>query len=93
MAKRLRPYDRRVPSRFEMAFSFAVVSIVVVLGVLILVGAFKISPAYKVTLGLILIGYGFVRLWMLKSRYESLKRKEDSWHEVPKEDEENLRKV
>ena len=93
MPERLKPYDRRVPSRFEMAFSFAVVSIVMVLGLLILAGAFTISPAYKVTLGMVLIGYGFVRLWMLKSRYESLKRKEDGRHKVPKEDEENLRKV
>lgn len=93
MPQRLKPYDRRVPSRFEMAFSFAVVCIVVVLGVLILAGAFSIDPPYKVTLALVLIGYGVVRLWMLKSRYDRLKRKEDGWQKLPKEDEENLRKV
>lgn len=91
--ERLKPFNSRVPSSLEMAFSFGVVSIVTLLGLLILMGAFGISPGYKVTLGLILIGYGLVRFWMLKSRYESLKRKEESLSRITKEDDKNLRNL
>ena len=74
-----------------MAFGFGVVSIVTLLGLLILLGAFGISPSFRVTLGLILLGYGLIRFLMLKSRYEGLKRKEESLNGMTKEDEENLR--
>ncbi len=93
MHQRLKPYDRRLPGKFEMAFSFGVIAIVTVLGLLILIGAFRISPAHKLTPGLILIGYGFVRFWMLKSRYQDLRRKEESPGEPHKEEQENLRKL
>lgn len=76
-----------------MAFSFGVIAIVTVLGLLILIGAFRINPAYKLTLGLILIGYGFLRFWMLKSRYQSIRRKQESLGEPDKEEQENLRKL
>jgi len=76
-----------------MAFSFGVVSIVTLLGLLILIGAFGISPGYKVTLGLILIGYGLIRFWMLKSRYQTFKRKEQGSNRIAKEDDKNLRKL
>ena len=91
MHQRLKSYDNRVPSRLEMAFGFGVVSIVTLLGLLILLGAFGISPSFRVTLGLILLGYGLIRFLMLKSRYEGLKRKEESLNGMTKEDEENLR--
>ena len=91
MPERLKPFNTRVPTRFEMAFSFGVVLIVFLLGLLILIGVFGINPSYRVTLGLILIGYGLVRLWMLKSRYEDLKRNEESLSRTDKEDEKNLR--
>jgi hypothetical protein len=93
MPERLKPYEQRVPTKFEMAFSFGVVCIVTLLGLLILVGAFNIDPGFRVTLGIVLVGYGFVRFWMLRSRYESLKRKEESWNKPPKDDEENLRNL
>lgn len=76
-----------------MIFSYAIISIMAALGVLILVGAFGISPGYRVTLALILLAYSLVRFLMLKSRYGSLKRKEESTEELPKEEGENLRKV
>ncbi len=91
MAQRLKPYNSRVPTMFEMAFSLGVVLIVFLLGLLILIGAFGISPSFRVTLGLILLGYGLIRFWMLKSRYEALKRKEESLNRMTKEDEKNLR--
>jgi len=93
MSERLKPFNTRVPTKFEMAFSFGVVSIVTLLGLLILIGAFGISPSFKITLGLILLGYGLIRLWMLKSRYEGFKRKEESLNRTTKENEKNLRNV
>jgi uncharacterized membrane protein len=91
MSERLKPYCSRVPTKFEMAFSFAVVSVVTLLGLLILFGAFKINPGFRATLGLILVGYGLIRFLMLKSKYESVKRKDMSLEELSKEDGENLR--
>ena len=90
MHERLKPYNARVPSKLEMVFSLGVVSVVTLLGLLILIGAFSINPSYKVTLGIIFVGYGFVRFWMLRSRYESMKRKEESLKNPPKEEEKNL---
>ena len=72
---RLQPYDRRVPTKFEKWFSFGVVFLVTFLGILILLGVLRIDPRYKVFLGLILIGYGVIRLGMLKSRYRSVEIK------------------
>ena len=91
MSERLKPYYSRVPTKIEMAFSIAVVSVVTLLGLLILFGAFKIDPGFRVTLGLILVGYGLIRFLMLKSKYESVKRKDMSLEELSKEDGENLR--
>lgn len=91
MSERLKPYYSRVPTKFEMAFSFAVVLVVTLLGLLILFGAFKINPGFRVTLGLILVGYGLIRFLMLKSKYESVKRKDMSLEELSKEDGGNLR--
>ncbi|KPL01089.1 MAG: hypothetical protein AMJ91_01695 [candidate division Zixibacteria bacterium SM23_73_3] len=74
-----------------MVFSFGVASIVFLLGLLILIGAFGINPRYKITLGLILLGYGLIRFWILKSRYVRLKREEGSLDKITKEDDKNLR--
>jgi ABC-type transport system involved in Fe-S cluster assembly fused permease/ATPase subunit len=93
MRPRLRYHQERGSNRFEMIFSYAIISIMAILGVLILVGAFGISPGYRVTLALILIAYSMVRFLMLKSRFGSLKRKEESPEKLPKEEGENLRKV
>ncbi|MCK4404213.1 MAG: hypothetical protein KAW02_03905 [candidate division Zixibacteria bacterium] len=91
MPQRLKPYNSRIPTRFEMAFSLGVVLIVFLLGLLILIGVFGISPGFRVTLGIILLGYGLIRFWMLKSGYEGLKRKEESLNRIDKEDDKNLR--
>ena len=72
---RLQPYDRKVPTKFEKWFSFGVVILVALLGILILLGILRIDPRYKVPLGLILIGYGVIRLGMLKSRYRHVEIK------------------
>jgi len=74
-----------------MAFSLGVVLIVFLLGLLILIGAFGINPSFRVALGIILVGYGLIRFWMLKSGYEGLKRKEENLNRIDKEDEKNLR--
>jgi hypothetical protein len=86
MSERLKPYNSRVPTGFEMAFSLAVVSIVTLMGLLILLGTFGIGSSQRVPLGLIMVGYGLVRFMMLRSKYMSAKRKDRSLDEVPKED-------
>ena len=91
MSERLKPYHSRVPGKFEMAFSLGVVSIVTLMGLLILFGTFGIGSGHRVTLGLIMVGYGLIRFMMLKSKYRSAKRKDMSLDEVPKEDGTNLR--
>ena len=88
--ERLQPYDRRIPTKFEKLFSLSVVSLVTLLGILILAGILRIDPRYKVLLGLILIGYGVVRLGMLQSRYRNMER-ENNVNEQTKEDERNQR--
>jgi len=88
--EKLKPSDRRVPSKLEMAFSYLVVSIVTSLGLLILVGAFRIDPRYKFPLGVILVGYGLIRFWMLKSRFRRMEDKEDVLEKIEKEEEKNL---
>lgn len=91
MSERLKPYHSRVPGKFEMAFSLAVVSVVTLMGLLILLGTFGIGSGHRVPLGLIMVAYGLVRLMMLRSKYMSAKRKDKSLDEVPKEDDGNLR--
>ena len=93
MRPRLRSFQERRTNRFEMIFSYAIISIMAFLGILILTGAFGINQGYRVTLGLILIAYSLIRFLMLKSRFENLKRKAESQEKLPKEEEENLRKV
>jgi len=91
MSQRLKPYHSRVPGKFEMAFSLAVVSVVTLMGLLILFGTFGIGPGHRVPLGLIMVGYGLVRLMMIASKYRRAKRNHGSLDEVPKEDGTNLR--
>ena len=68
-------WDRQTPSKFERIFSYCVILIVVLLGVLILVGAFGISPRFKGILGVILIGYGLIRFLLMKTRFDRYKEK------------------
>jgi hypothetical protein len=93
MPERLSSYQRRVPSKLEMAFSLGVIVIIAVLGVMILMGAFTISPAYKGILGWILIGYSLVRFWMLKSRYQSQRKEPEHTGEPSKEQRKSFRKL
>ena len=87
----LKPYDKRAPSKLEMVFSYLVVSIVTLLGLLILFGAFGIDQRFKLPLGVILVGYGLIRFWMLKSRFGHTGDKEESLEKPDKEEEKNLR--
>lgn len=91
MSERFKPYSERMPTRFELAFSFGVVLIVFLLGLLVLMGAFGISANFRIGVGLILLGYGLIRFWMLKTKYENLKRKEQGFSETTKEKDEKLR--
>jgi uncharacterized membrane protein len=63
-------WDRQTPSKVERIFSYCVISIVVLLGVLVLMGAFGISPQFKGIIGVILIGYGLIRFLMMKRKFD-----------------------
>ncbi len=89
--ERLKPYERRIPTKFEKNFSLGVVALVTLLGMLILLGIFRIDPKFKVYLGMILLGYGLIRFWMIRSRYRKMESKEDNVKEPTKEEEKNLR--
>lgn len=67
--------DRQIPGRFETIFSYCVISVVVLLGFLVLVGAFGISVQFKGIIGVILIGYGLIRLLMIKRRFGRLRQR------------------
>jgi hypothetical protein len=69
-------WDRQTPNKVERIFSYCVILIVVLLGVLILAGAFGISPQFKGILGVILIGYGVIRFLFMKTRFDRSKEKE-----------------
>ncbi|MFH1336221.1 MAG: hypothetical protein ABII96_06860 [Candidatus Zixiibacteriota bacterium] len=79
-----------MPTKLEKIFSIGVISIVTLLGILILLGAFSIDPGFRSPLGLILIGYGLIRFWMLKSRYRDAEVKKENMEALTKEDEKNL---
>ncbi|MCJ7578027.1 MAG: hypothetical protein MUO91_06210 [candidate division Zixibacteria bacterium] len=69
-------WERQTPTKFEKIFSYCVVLIFVLLGLLILLGAFGISPQFKGILGVILIGYGVIRFLLMKTRFDRSKEKE-----------------
>lgn len=66
-------WEKQTPTKFERIFGYCVISIVVILGVLVLAGAFGISPQFKGALGVILIGYGLIRFLLMKTRHKRFK--------------------
>ena len=66
-------WDRQTPSKVERIFSYCVISIVVLLGVLVLMGVFGISSQFKGIIGVILIGYGLIRFLLMKTKFERYK--------------------
>jgi hypothetical protein len=85
-------WDRQTPTKFERIFGYCVISVVVLLGVLILVGAFGISPQFRGILGIVLIGYGLIRFLIMKTRYERHKGdRGERWGEEDKEADKSLR--
>ena len=69
-------WDRQTPTKFEKIFSYCVVLIVVLLGLLVLFGAFGISPQSKGILGVVLIGYGLIRFLLMKTKVDKSKERE-----------------
>ncbi len=86
-------WDRRTPTKFERIFSYCVILIVMLLGVLVLAGTFGISPRFKGILGIILVGYGLIRFLMMKGKSDRFKerRKEGLLGEGDKEGDKILR--
>ncbi len=85
--------DRQTPGKFERIFSYCVISIVVLLGVSVLMGAFGISSEFKGIIGVMLIGYGSIRFLMMKARFERHRdKREGRKGEGDKEEREILRR-
>ena len=86
-------WDRQTPTKFERIFSYCVILIIVLLGVLILAGVFGISPQFKGILGVILIGYGLIRFLLMKTKFDRCKeRREKRLEEGDKEADKTLRR-
>ena len=69
-------WERQAPAKVEKIFSYCVIFVVVLLGLLVLVGAFGISPRFKGILGVILVGYGLIRFLMMKTKFDRHKERE-----------------
>jgi hypothetical protein len=84
---------RHTPTKFERIFSYLVILIVVLLGVLVVVGTFGISPRFKGILGVILIGYGLIRFLLMRARFDRYKgTKQERLGEGGKEGGKSLRR-
>ncbi|MFQ6003080.1 MAG: hypothetical protein ACE5KJ_04975 [Candidatus Zixiibacteriota bacterium] len=85
-------WDRQTPTKFERIFSYCVILIVVLLGILILAGAFGISSQFRGIIGVMLIGYGLIRFLSMKTRFERHReRGKEGLREEDKEGNETLR--
>jgi multisubunit Na+/H+ antiporter MnhC subunit len=67
--------ERQIPGKFERIFSYCVISIVVLLGILVLTGTFGISSQFRGIIGVMLIGYGLIRFLMMKARFHKHEEK------------------
>ncbi len=80
MPRRPEPVDRRpggnrlTPTKFERIFSYCVILVVVLLGILVFAGAFGISSRFRGILGAILVGYGSIRFLLMRAKFD--KRRE-----------------
>jgi hypothetical protein len=63
-------WERQAPAKVEKIFGYCVIFVVVILGLLVLIGVFGISPRFKGVLGVILVGYGLIRFLMMKTKFD-----------------------
>jgi prolipoprotein diacylglyceryltransferase len=60
----------RRTNKYVRIFSYLVLSIVILLGVFVLIGVFRMAfPSLQIPLGVVIVGYGAVRLFMQILKY------------------------
>ncbi len=65
-------------SKFDKAFNYSLVAILIILGLVIISGIFRSMPAdFRNIFGGIILVYGVVRLLLLSSRYRREKQDEN----------------
>ena len=61
----------RKTSKFVRIFSYLVLMLVIILGIMVLMGVFKMAfPSLQIPLGVIIVGYGAIRLFMQIMKYK-----------------------
>jgi len=64
-------------SKFERAFNYSLVGVLILLGLLIISGIFRSMPSdFRTIFGGVILVYGLVRLFLLNSRYRREKKTE-----------------
>lgn len=56
-------------SKFERVFNYTLAGFLIFLGLLVIIGVFKIDPRFRNIFGGVILAYGLLRLWFLKGRY------------------------
>lgn len=56
-------------SKFERVFNYTLAGILIVLGLLVISGVFKMDPNFRIIFGGIILVYGFLRFLLLRNKY------------------------
>jgi hypothetical protein len=56
-------------SKFERVFNYTLVCIIIVLGLLVISGVFRMELNFRIIFGGIILGYGFLRFLLLRTKY------------------------
>ena len=56
-------------SKFEIVFNYTLVGILIVLGLLVISGVFRMDPNFRIIFGGIILVYGFLRFLLLRNKY------------------------
>jgi uncharacterized membrane protein YedE/YeeE len=56
-------------SKFERVFNYTLIGVLIVLGLLVISGVFRMGPNFRIIFGGIILVYGFLRFLLLKNKY------------------------
>jgi len=56
-------------SKFERVFNYTLIGILIVLGLLVISGVFRMDPNFRIIFGGIIMVYGFLRFLLLRNKY------------------------
>ena len=55
--------------KFERVFNYTLIGILIVLGLLVISGVFRMDPNFRIIFGGIILVYGFFRFLLLRNKY------------------------